>query len=41
MAVRGGADGGGIAWHESVLEEARKHGRTLDEDGRLVISPTG
>lgn len=39
LAVRGGADGGGIAWHPSVLEEAARHGRTLDDDGRLVVAP--
>jgi len=37
LAVRGGADGGGLAWHPSVLEEAARHGRTLDDEGRLVV----
>ena len=37
LAVRGGADGGGLAWHPSVLEEAARHGRTLDDEGRLVL----
>ena len=41
LAVRGGASGGDLAWHPSVLEEAARHGRTLDDDGRLVIAKAG
>jgi mannose-6-phosphate isomerase-like protein (cupin superfamily) len=37
LAVRGGASGGGVAWHPSAIEEAARHGRTLDANGRLVI----
>jgi hypothetical protein len=38
LAVRGGADGGGIAWHPSIIETAAEQGRTLDESGRLVVA---
>jgi quercetin dioxygenase-like cupin family protein len=38
LAVRGGGHGGDLAWHPSILEEAARHGRTLDDQGRLVIS---
>lgn len=36
LAIRGGADGGDIEWHSSIIEEAAKHGRTLDNERRLV-----
>jgi mannose-6-phosphate isomerase-like protein (cupin superfamily) len=39
LAVRGGADGGGLAWHPSILEAAARQGRTVDEEGRLVLEP--
>lgn len=38
LAVRGGARGGGVHWHPSQIEKAARHGRTLDEKGRLVIA---
>jgi quercetin dioxygenase-like cupin family protein len=38
LAVRGARDGGGISWHPSIIEDASRFGRTLDEDGRLVVS---
>ena len=38
LAVRGGTDGGGIAWHPSIIEAAAEQGRTLDESGRLVVA---
>jgi hypothetical protein len=37
LAIRGGATGGGVAWHPSILEEAAKRGRTVDETGKLVV----
>jgi quercetin dioxygenase-like cupin family protein len=39
LAVRGGERGGGVAWHPSVIEDAARHGRTLDAEGRLMIAP--
>jgi hypothetical protein len=38
LAVRGGADGGGISWHPSIIEEAARAGRTLGEDGKIVMA---
>lgn len=38
LSVRGGATGGGVAWHPAAIEEAARHGRTLDEKGGLVIA---
>ena len=40
LAVRGGARGGGVQWHPSQLEKAARYGRTLDQNGKLVIAET-
>lgn len=37
MAIIGGPDAGKVDWHPSVLEEARKTGLTVDEEGTLII----
>jgi quercetin dioxygenase-like cupin family protein len=37
MAIIGGPDAGKVDWHPSVLEEARKTGLTVDEEGNLII----
>jgi quercetin dioxygenase-like cupin family protein len=37
LAVRGGADGGGVEWHPSIIEEAAKQGRSLSEAGELPV----
>ena len=36
MAVIGGPDAGKVDWHPSVIEEARKTGLRVDDDGNLV-----
>jgi quercetin dioxygenase-like cupin family protein len=36
MAIIGGPDAGKVDWHPSVIEEARKTGLTVDDDGNLV-----
>ncbi len=42
MAVLGGDDaGGGVVWAPQVLEEAKKYGLLLDENGRLYDSKKG
>jgi quercetin dioxygenase-like cupin family protein len=37
MAIVGGPDAGKVDWHPSVIEEARKTGLSVDDDGNLVI----
>jgi mannose-6-phosphate isomerase-like protein (cupin superfamily) len=37
MAIVGGPDAGKVDWHPSLLEEARKTGLTVDDDGNLVM----
>jgi mannose-6-phosphate isomerase-like protein (cupin superfamily) len=37
MAIIGGPDAGKVDWHPSVLEEARKTGLSVDDDGNLVM----
>lgn len=37
MAIIGGPDAGKVDWHPSVLEEARKTGLSVDDDGNLVV----
>jgi quercetin dioxygenase-like cupin family protein len=37
MAIVGGPEAGKVDWHPSVLEEARKTGLSVDEDGNLII----
>jgi quercetin dioxygenase-like cupin family protein len=37
LAVRGGADGGGIEWHPSIIEAAAKQGRLLSDEGTLPV----
>jgi mannose-6-phosphate isomerase-like protein (cupin superfamily) len=36
MAIIGGPDAGKVDWHPSVIEEARKTGLRIDDDGNLV-----
>jgi quercetin dioxygenase-like cupin family protein len=36
MAIIGGPDAGKVDWHPSVIEEARKTGLRVDDDGNLV-----
>jgi quercetin dioxygenase-like cupin family protein len=40
MAIVGGPDTGKVDWHLSVIEEARKTGLSVDDDGNLVIRDT-
>ena len=37
IALVGGPDSGKVDWHPSVIEEARKTGLSVDDDGNLVI----
>ena len=37
MAIIGGPDAGKVNWHPSVLEEARKTGLSVDDEGNLII----
>lgn len=37
MAIIGGPDAGKVDWHPSVLEEARKTGLSVDDEGNLII----
>ena len=37
MAIVGGPDAGKVDWHPSVLEEARKTGLSVDDEGNLII----
>jgi len=34
LGIAGGADGGGVAFHPSIIEKAREMGFELDSDGR-------
>jgi len=36
-AVVGCPDAGKVDWHHSVLEEARKTGLSVDDEGNLII----
>lgn len=36
LAVVGGTDAGRLTWHPRVIEEAHRHGRSLDERGFIV-----
>ena len=36
MAIIGGPDAGKVDWHPSVIEEARKTGLRVDDDGNLI-----
>jgi mannose-6-phosphate isomerase-like protein (cupin superfamily) len=38
MAIIGGPDAGKVDWHPSVIEEARKTGLSVDDDGTLIIA---
>lgn len=41
MAIIGGPDAGKVDWHPSVVEEARKTGLMVDDDGNLIgVKPT-
>ena len=37
MAIIGGPDAGKVDWHPSVLDEARKTGLSVDDEGNLII----
>ena len=37
MAIVGGPDAGKVDWHPSVIEQARKTGLRVDDDGNLVV----
>jgi quercetin dioxygenase-like cupin family protein len=37
IAIVGGPDPGKVDWHPSVIDEARKTGLSVDDDGNLVI----
>lgn len=37
LAIVGGPDAGKVDWHPSVLEEARKTGLDIDEEGNLIV----
>jgi len=37
MAIVGGPDAGKVDWHPSVLDEARKTGLSVDDEGNLII----
>jgi mannose-6-phosphate isomerase-like protein (cupin superfamily) len=37
MAIIGGPDAGKVDWHPSVIDEARKTGLSVDDDGNLII----
>ena len=36
MAIIGGPDAGKVDWHPSVVEEARRTGLAVDDDGNLI-----
>jgi quercetin dioxygenase-like cupin family protein len=38
MAIVGGPDPGKVDWHPSVIEEARKTGLSVDDDGNLITA---
>ncbi len=37
MAIVGGPEAGKVDWHPSVLEEARKTGLSVDDEGNLIV----
>ena len=37
IAIVGGPDPGKVDWHPSVIDEARKTGLSVDDDGNLII----
>jgi len=37
MAIVGGPEAGKVDWHPSVLEEARRTGLSVDDEGNLII----
>ena len=39
IALVGGPDSGKVDWHPALIEEARKTGLSVDDDGNLVIDP--
>jgi quercetin dioxygenase-like cupin family protein len=38
MAIVGGPDPGKVDWHPSVIDEARKTGLSVDDDGNLITA---
>jgi quercetin dioxygenase-like cupin family protein len=38
MAIIGGPDAGKVDWHPSVVDEARKTGLSVDDDGNLIMA---
>jgi len=38
IAIIGGPDPGKVDWHPSVIEEARKTGLSVDDDGNLIAA---
>ncbi len=40
LALVGGPDPGKVDWHPTVIDEARKTGLSVDDDGNLVIADT-
>ena len=41
IALVGGPDAGKVDWHPTVIEEARKTGLSVDDDGNLLIADAG
>jgi quercetin dioxygenase-like cupin family protein len=39
IAVVGGPDTGKVDWHPSVIEAARRTGLSVDDDGKLIVTP--
>jgi quercetin dioxygenase-like cupin family protein len=37
LAIVGGPDTGKVDWHPSVVEEARRTGLSVDDDGNLIV----
>lgn len=37
LAIVGGPDTGKVDWHPSVVDEARKTGLSVDDDGNLIV----
>jgi quercetin dioxygenase-like cupin family protein len=37
IAIVGGPDAGKVDWHPSVLDEARKTGLSVDDEGNLIL----
>jgi quercetin dioxygenase-like cupin family protein len=38
MAIVGGPDPGKVDWHQSVIDEARRTGLSVDDEGRLIAA---